>query len=57
MDSLLLKAFLKSSCHRKVYCYFSTSLELVEGRADWPHGYDELRNIDVFHTRTRRRSV
>ncbi|EFO24508.1 hypothetical protein LOAG_03978 [Loa loa] len=33
-----------------------TSLELVEGRADWPHGYDELRNIDVFHTRTRRRN-
>ncbi|VDN89984.1 unnamed protein product [Brugia pahangi] len=32
-----------------------TSLELMDGRADWPHGYDELRNIDVFHTRTRRR--
>lgn len=35
--------------------YSSTSLELVEGRADWPHGADELRNVDVFYARTRRR--
>ncbi|VDK45678.1 unnamed protein product [Anisakis simplex] len=34
----------------------STWLELVEGRADWPHGADELRNVDVFYTRTRRRN-
>ncbi|VDD96743.1 unnamed protein product [Enterobius vermicularis] len=32
------------------------SLELIEGRADWPHGADELKNVDVFYTRTRRRN-
>uniref|UniRef100_A0A914DS09 Protein ABHD13 n=1 Tax=Acrobeloides nanus TaxID=290746 RepID=A0A914DS09_9BILA len=32
----------------------STSLELIEGKAEWPHGQDELRNVEVFHTRTRR---
>ncbi|TKR96973.1 hypothetical protein L596_010910 [Steinernema carpocapsae] len=32
----------------------STSLELLEGRADWPHDPVELQNVDVFYTRTRR---
>uniref|UniRef100_A0A158R4R7 palmitoyl-protein hydrolase n=1 Tax=Syphacia muris TaxID=451379 RepID=A0A158R4R7_9BILA len=31
------------------------SLELIEGRAEWAHGPEELKNIDVFYTRTRRR--
>ncbi|KAI1718857.1 serine aminopeptidase, s33 domain-containing protein [Ditylenchus destructor] len=33
-----------------------TSLELIDGRAEWPHGQDELRNVEVFYTRTRRRN-
>lgn len=33
-----------------------TSLELIEGRTEWPHGQDELKNIDVFFTRTSRRN-
>ncbi|MFH4975269.1 hypothetical protein AB6A40_001978 [Gnathostoma spinigerum] len=34
----------------------NTTLELIDGRADWPHGSDELRNVDVFYTHTRRRN-
>jgi pimeloyl-ACP methyl ester carboxylesterase len=30
------------------------TFELIEGHAEWPHGVDELRNVDVFFTRTRR---
>lgn len=33
-----------------------TSLELIDGRAEWPHGQDELRNVEVFYARTRRRN-
>lgn len=35
--------------------FYSFSLKLIEGRAEWPHGADELRNIEVFFTRTSRR--
>jgi len=33
-----------------------TWLELVDGRAEWPHGQEELRNVEVFFTRTQRRN-
>lgn len=35
---------------------YSTSLELIDGRAEWPHGADELKNVEVFYARTRRRN-
>lgn len=31
-----------------------TSLALLEGRAEWPHGPQELENVEIFHARTRR---
>lgn len=31
-----------------------SSLTLVEGRAEWPHGPQELENVEIFHARTRR---
>ena len=33
---------------------FRQTFELIEGHAEWPHGQEELRNVDVFYTRTRR---
>ncbi|KAE9553139.1 hypothetical protein FO519_003656 [Halicephalobus sp. NKZ332] len=32
----------------------SQTFELIEGHAEWPHGQEELRNVDVFFTRTRK---
>ncbi|KAI6229006.1 Alpha/beta hydrolase domain-containing protein 17C [Aphelenchoides fujianensis] len=29
-------------------------IHLLENRAEWPHGADELRNVEIFFTRTRR---
>lgn len=34
----------------------STSLELIDGRAEWPHGSEELKSVHVFHVRTVRRN-
>ncbi|KAL3072650.1 hypothetical protein niasHS_017624 [Heterodera schachtii] len=33
-----------------------TTLELIDGRTEWPHGQDELNNVEVFFTRTQRRN-
>uniref|UniRef100_A0A7E4US78 palmitoyl-protein hydrolase n=1 Tax=Panagrellus redivivus TaxID=6233 RepID=A0A7E4US78_PANRE len=32
----------------------SPTFELIEGHAEWPHGQEEFRNVDVFTTTTRR---
>lgn len=31
-------------------------MELIDGKAEWPHGQEELRNVEVFYTRTQRRN-
>ncbi|KAI3420386.1 Alpha/beta hydrolase domain-containing protein aho-3 [Globodera pallida] len=33
-----------------------TNLELIEGKTEWPYARDELKNVEVFFTRTQRRN-
>ena len=34
--------------------FYRPTFELIEGHAEWPHGMEELSNVDIFYTRTRR---